>query len=315
MKKKLISIISPVYNEEPDTLQSFTKKIINSFSKLNFNYEIIFINDGSQQSTEECLNSITENHKHTTTIHLSRNFGHQLALSAGLKHSTGDAVIMMDSDLQDEPSAIINFIELWEKGNDVVYSIRTKRKESFFKRFLYRNFYKALKILSDINIPEESGDFCLLDRKVVDILVKMPERTRFIRGLRSWIGFKQVGIEVERNERDAGKSKFTIKRLFKLAFDGIFTFSFIPLRLISALGFIISILSILLAVFYTIKRVTIGLNPPGFATIIVMLSFFSGVQLFTIGILGEYLGRVFEEVKSRPLYLVKEIRKNESTNA
>jgi dolichol-phosphate mannosyltransferase len=211
----------------------------------------------------------------------------------------------MDADLQDPPELLPDFVAKWREGYEVVYAIRQRRHEHIFKRFAYKAFYRLLKFTADIDIPLDAGDFCIMDRRVVELLVRMPERSRFIRGVRSWIGFNQVGIPVNRDERFSGNSKYGFFRLVHLAMDGLVSFSYMPLRFISLVGVFVSVLSIGLAIFYISKQLLIGLSPPGFATIVVMICFFAGVQLVTIGVIGEYVGRIFEEAKRRPLYIVK----------
>ena len=199
------------------------------------------------------------------------------------------------------------FIAKWREGHDVVYAIREQRKESWVKRAAYAAFYRLLQRVANIDIPLDAGDFCIMDRRVVDLLIGMPERNRFVRGIRSWVGLDQIGLAYERHARHAGKPKLTFTRLVYLALDGLVSFSYVPLRVITMLGFTVSVLSIILAVFYVLQKLTVGLNPPGFATIIVAIFFLSGMQLTTIGVIGEYVGRIFEEVKRRPLYVVRQV--------
>jgi dolichol-phosphate mannosyltransferase len=230
-----------------------------------------------------------------------------VAISAGLDYARGDAVIVMDADLQDPPEVLPQFIEKWREGHDVVYAIRERRKEGLLKQLAYKTFYRLLQRTANIQIPLDSGDFCIMDRKVVDLLVGMPERNRFVRGIRSWVGLDQVGLAYERQARYAGREKYTFSRLVYLALDGLISFSFIPLRAISLLGLTVSALSIFLAIGYAIQKITAGLNPPGFATTVVAIFFLAGIQLITIGVIGEYVGRIFEEVKRRPLYVVRRV--------
>jgi polyisoprenyl-phosphate glycosyltransferase len=230
-----------------------------------------------------------------------------VAISAGLDYAQGDGVIIMDADLQDPPEVLPQFIAKWREGHEVVYAIRAQRKEGWFKRSLYALFYRLLQRIASIEIPLDSGDFCLMDRRVVDILNGMPERNRFVRGIRSWVGLDQIGLEYERQARYAGRVKYSYRRLVYLALDGLISFSFVPLRMITIVGFSISAISILMAIGYTIQKITIGLNPPGFATTIVAIFFLAGIQLITLGVIGEYVGRIFEEVKQRPLYIVRRV--------
>jgi len=254
---------------------------------------------------------IEETDPRVIIVQLARNFGHQIAISAGLDFSRGNAVIIMDADLQDPPEILPKFIEKWREGHDVVYAIRANRKEGWFKRNAYALFYRMLQRISRIQMPLDAGDFCIMDRKAVDILTKMPERNRFVRGIRSWIGLDQVGLAYDRDSRYAGQPKFTLSRLTYLALDGLVSFSYIPLRAISLLGFVISFISIVLAISYTIQKLTLGLSPPGFATTIVAIFFLAGIQLITLGVIGEYVGRIFEEVKQRPLYILRNVFRND----
>jgi dolichol-phosphate mannosyltransferase len=216
-------------------------------------------------------------------------------------------VIVMDADLQDPPEALPRFIDKWPEGHDVVYAVREQRKEIWLKRAAYALFYRLLQRVANIEIPLDAGDFCIMDRRVVDLLQGMPERNRFVRGIRSWVGLNQVGLAYERQARHAGRPKYTFTRLVYLALDGLVSFSYLPLRAITMLGFGVSLVSIVLAVFYVIQKLTVGLNPPGFATLIVAIFFLAGMQLITIGVIGEYVGRIFEEVKQRPLYVIRTV--------
>jgi dolichol-phosphate mannosyltransferase len=300
-----LSVVIPVYNEE-DNLPSLFERLSGVMKQTGATYEIVFVDDGSRDGSLGMLRACAAD-THVVVIELARNFGHQVAISAGLDHARGDAVIVMDADLQDPPEVLPEFIAKWREGHDVVYAIRTQRKEHWLKRSAYAAFYRLLKRVANIDIPLDAGDFCIMDRRVVDLLAGMPERNRFVRGIRSWVGLDQVGLAYERHARNAGKPKFTFTRLVYLALDGLFSFSYVPLRVITMLGFGVSLISILLAVFYAIKKLTVGLNPPGFATITVAVFFLAGMQLITIGVIGEYIGRIFEEVKRRPLYVVRQV--------
>jgi dolichol-phosphate mannosyltransferase len=301
-----ISVVIPVY-EEQENLPVLYDRLTDVLGKFEPNYEIIFVDDGSHDKSTAIIQEIAQQDAHITMIELSRNFGHQIAISAGLDYARGEAVIIMDADLQDPPEVLPQFIQKWRNGYDVVYAIRKKRKENWIKRTSYVIFYRLLQRIASIEIPLDAGDFCIMDRRVVDILTNMPERNRFVRGIRSWVGLKQVGLAYDREARNAGKPKFTFSRLLYLALDGLVSFSFLPLRIITVIGFIVSFMSIFLAIFYTIQRITVGLNPPGFATLVVAILFLSGMQLMTIGLIGEYVGRIFEEVKQRPLYVVSRV--------
>ena len=301
-----LSIVIPILNEHtniPILYDRLNKSLIN----LGISFELIFVDDGSKDDSAELLRNLAQSDPKLTLIELSRNFGHQVALTAGLEHTTGKAVITMDADLQDPPEIIPEFYRYWKEGYDVVYGLRVKRKEPLLKRIAYAAFYRILRHMANIQIPMDAGDFCIMDRKVVDILNSMTERNRFIRGIRSWIGLKQKGIPINRPARETGRSKYSWDMLVQLALDGLISFSIRPLRMISYFGIFVALGSIVLGIAYAVQRIAFGLNPPGLATIIVLLSFFSGVQLITIGMIGEYLGRVFDEVKKRPLYVLKRI--------
>jgi len=271
-------------------------------------YELIFVDDGSRDQSVELLHNMAAADIRVMVVELARNFGHQVAISAGLDYARGRAVVIMDADLQDPPEVLPQFLAKWREGYDVVYAIRGKRKESWLLRLAYAVFYRLLKRVANIDIPLDAGDFCIMSRRVVDLLNGMPERNRFVRGIRSWVGLEQVGLEYERQERFAGRSKYNVSRLIYLALDGLVSFSFVPLRIITILGFGISIVSLCMAVFYAVKKLMVGLNPPGFASLIVSIFFLAGVQLITSGVIGEYVGRIFEEVKRRPLYVVRGVR-------
>ena len=243
---------------------------------------------------------------HVRVLRLSRNFGHQSAISAGIDHAVGDAVIVMDADLQDPPEAVPDLLAPWRQGHDVVYAIRQGRKENVLKRSAYGLFYRLLQQVANVEIPLDAGDFCVLDRRVADVLRQMPERNRFIRGIRSWVGFRQVGVPYNRAARFAGQPKYSLLKLLRLAFDGFFSFSYVPLRLASLFGLFVSFLGFLLSVWTVYKRFTLPEFPSGFATIVVGMMFLGGIQLIALGVIGEYVGRIFDEVKQRPLYIIGE---------
>jgi polyisoprenyl-phosphate glycosyltransferase len=301
-----ISVVIPVYNEEGNLLPLY-ERLASVLTESRFDYEIIFVIDGSRDSSLQVVCRLANEDPRVAVVELARNFGHQIAISAGLDYAKGRGVVVMDSDLQDPPEFLTDLISKWKEGYDVVYAVRVKRKENIFKRAAYSFFYRLLNRTSNIQIPLNAGDFCIMDRRVVDILVAMPERNRFVRGIRSWVGFKQIGLICERQARQSGKPGYTLSRLIYLALDGLVSFSYLPLRVISILGWCVSIFSILLSIFYLIKKILFGLNPPGFATLVVAIFFLSGIQLITIGVIGEYVGRISEEVKQRPLYVVKQI--------
>jgi dolichol-phosphate mannosyltransferase len=301
-----LSVVIPAYNEE-ENLPTLYARLLAALDPLGVSYEIVFVNDGSRDRTLPMLQQLSADDPRVLVIDLARNFGHQIAISAGLDHTRGRAVIIMDGDLQDPPEVLPQFIAKWREGHDVVYAIREQRKEGPLKRAAYTLFYRLLRRVSNIDIPLDAGDFCIMDRRVVDLLNGMPERNRFVRGIRSWVGLDQIGMAYERHARYAGRPKYTLTRLIYLALDGLISFSYVPLRMISLAGVGVSLMSILIAIFYTLQKLTIGLSPPGFATLVVAIFFLSGIQLITIGVIGEYVGRIFEEVKGRPLYVVRRL--------
>jgi glycosyltransferase involved in cell wall biosynthesis len=301
-----LSVVVPVYNEE-DNLAHLHDRLTAVLEGEGMSHEIVFVDDGSQDSSLELMYSIAARDGGIVIVELARNFGQQVAISAGLDYAQGNAVITMDADLQDPPEVLPQFIAKWQEGYDVVYAIREHRKEGWPRRAAYAAFYRLLRRIANVEIPLDAGDFCLMDRKVVDLLQSMPERNRFVRGIRSWVGLRQLGIPYERQAREAGQPKYTFGRLMLLALDGFISFSHAPLRVASILGFAISLVSLLMAALYFVKRVTTGLNPPGFATLVVAVFFLAGVQLVTLGVIGEYVGRIFDEVKQRPLYIVRRV--------
>jgi len=306
--KKLLSIVSPAYNEA-ENLGEFYSRVINATDNLNLEIEIIYINDGSQDSTIDIITKQRQIDNRITIIDLSRNFGKEIALTAGLDYSSGDAVIVIDADLQDPPELIPKLVEKWREGYDVVNAKRIKRKgESLLKKVMSYIYYRLLFYLSDINVPKDTGDFRLLNKNALDALLKLREKHRYMKGLFVWVGFKQKEIEYEREARFKGKTKWGFFSLFNLAFDGLTSFSIMPLRLASTIGF----LSALIGFFYgaVIVFKTLFFHEPvaGFTSLVVLITFFGGIQLLSIGIIGEYIGRIFNETKNRPLYVVKNIQ-------
>ena len=302
----VLSVVVPVYNEL-DNLPELYSRLMGVLEQTEPAYEIIFVDDGSQDGSTKWLQALTCQSTCVVLVELARNFGHQVAISAGLDQARGAGVIIMDADLQDPPEVLPQFIAKWREGHDVVYAIRERRKEGRLKRAAYAAFYRLLRQVANIDIPLDAGDFCIMDRRVVDLLVDMPERNRFVRGIRSWVGLDQVGLAYERQARYAGETKYPFSRLLYLALDGLISFSYVPLRMITILGFGVSLLSIVLAMFYAVKKLIVGLSPPGFATLVVAVFFLAGIQLVTIGVIGEYVGRIFEEVKRRPLYVLRRV--------
>lgn len=304
---KKISIVIPVYNEEK-VLEELYRRLVKVMDSLNYEFEVIMVDDGSKDNSLRILEDFCQRDKRFKLISFSRNFGHQTAVSAGIDFTSGDAVIVMDADLQDPPEVLPNFIAKWEEGYDVVYAIRTKRKEGFLKRMAYAAFYRILRYISDIEIPLDSGDFSIMDKKIVDLLKKMPERNRFVRGIRSWLGFRQIGLAYERDPRFAGETKYTFKKLLKLAFDGIVSFSKVPLQFASLMGFIVSAFAIIYGIGTFFQKILTDTTVPGYTTTIIMITFIGGIQLITIGIIGEYIARIYDEVKQRPHYIIKELK-------
>ncbi|HOX39560.1 MAG TPA: glycosyltransferase family 2 protein [Candidatus Brocadiia bacterium] len=300
--RPLLSVVVPVYNEE-ETIAAFWTELCPVLEGLGEPYEAIFVDDGSADRTPELLDRIFNECRHAKVIRLSRNFGHQCAITAGLEASRGRAVVTMDSDLQDPPSLIPEMLSHWKSGEQVVVAVRTGREDTKLRRALFWGFYRAMGFLSDFPIISEAGIFSLLDRAAADELTSMQERNRFLPGMRSWVGFKHGTVTYKRGRRAAGNPKQNIRRLFAYAFNAIFGFSYKPLRLIGLAGLFISSFSFLWAAVLTISWF-LGYDPfKGFSTISVGILFLGGVQLIAIGVLGEYIARIYDEVKRRPLYV------------
>ncbi|MEY2428759.1 MAG: polyisoprenyl-phosphate glycosyltransferase [Verrucomicrobiota bacterium] len=307
-----VSVIVPCFNEEQVLPQLFAR-LSAAAAAWKMDFEVICVDDGSRDSTWSLLKEQHRKDPRWRCLAFSRNFGHQTAVSAGLAHASGDVVAIMDADLQDPPEELGRFLEKWRDGYEVIYAIRQKRKEGPLKRFFYWSFYRLMALLVPFDLPLDSGDFCVMDRKLVEVLNSMPERNRFVRGLRAWAGFKQIGIAYERKERATGAPKYTLRKLIQLAWDGIFSFSTVPLTIVGCLGLVISTLSALGILFTLAQRIfarwfqKIGFGPvPGFATIVITILFLGGVQLLCIGVVGEYIGRIYDEVKRRPMWIVRE---------
>jgi len=300
------SIVVPVFNEET-VLPEFYNRLTRVIETLSGNFEVLFVNDGSEDRTETILRDFYQNDPRVKVINFSRNFGHQVAITAGIDLAQGHACIIMDADLQDPPEVIPRLIERWEAGFEVVFAVRTRREgERFFKLITANLFYALLKKLARIEIPQNAGDFRLLDRKVIDALKMMPEKNRFVRGLVSWVGFKQTQLFYERDARFAGETKYPFVKMLKFAVDGITSFSDIPLRLATWLGLFFSFASFLIMLWVIGAKLFSDRTVLGWASIMVTILLIGGVQLFTVGILGEYIARTFEEAKQRPLYLIRE---------
>ena len=302
-----VSVVIPIYNEQ-QVLPELLERLDKALGGTARTYEAIFVDDGSSDRSLEMLREAAERDSRIKVLSFSRNFGHQTAITAGINHTDGDAVIVMDGDLQDPPELISDLLAKWEEGCEVVYAVRRHRKEGPLKRAAYWLSYRVLGRMSAIKIPLDSGDFGLMDRRVVDLLKAMPERNRFVRGLRCWTGFRQAPLEYERAARSAGEAKYTFVKLLRLATDGLFSFSYSPLRLATSVGLVVSILALIYVVKVLIWHFCGWVDeetPRGWTTTIIAILFLGGVQLVTIGILGEYIGRIYEEVKRRPLYVFK----------
>ncbi len=301
-----ISVIIPMYFEELVAEECY-KRVSTVLKGINnYEYEIIFINDGSTDKTLEILESIAKNDNRVKVISFSRNFGHQAAVTAGLKEVTGKVAVIIDADLQDPPELIPEMVKLWEEGNEVVYGKRkTRDGESVFKLMTAKMFYKTLNYFSDVDIPKDTGDFRLVDRKVVDKMNSLPEHNKFLRGLWSWLGYKQYAFEYERKERFAGKTKYPLKKMLKLAADGIISFSSKPIKIVGILGLISIILSFIILI-YALISYAFKLNnlSAGWTSLMCALTFFSGIQLLSLWIISEYIGRIYDETKGRPQYIV-----------
>ncbi len=304
--KKLYSVVVPMYNEELVIMETY-KRISEVMMKVDGDYEIILVNDGSQDSTEKIAKEICLLDPKVKFLNFSRNFGHQLAVTAGMDYSKGDGVILIDADLQDPPELMLDMIDKYNEGYDIVYAIRKKRKgETFLKKATAKLFYKFLRKMTEVEIPADVGDFRLISRPVCDSLLQIRERNRFIRGLVSWTGYKSIGIEYVRESRFAGESKYPLRKMIQFSKDGITSFSAKPLRLSSFAGFILAMLGFLYAIYVIIGKFLYNNSIEGWTTLIVLLMIISGFNLISIGILGEYIARIYDEAKARPLYIIKE---------
>jgi dolichol-phosphate mannosyltransferase len=304
----LLSVIVPCLNEE-QALRGTHARLSAALARLPANFEMVYVDDGSTDATPEVLRELQAFDKHIRVVRFSRNFGHQMAITAGLEHAAGDAVVIIDADLQDPPETILNFYRKWEEGYDVVYGVRTERDgETAFKLWTAKLFYRCITRLSDTQIPLDTGDFRLMDRRVVNVLLGMPERDRFVRGMVSWLGFCQVAIPYHREARISGVTKFSFFKMLRFAMDGIFSFSIVPLRVATWTGFITSFLAIFGIILVSLERF-LGVQGlvKGWTSTMFAVLFIGGVQLICMGIIGEYIGRIYGESKHRPLYVVREI--------
>ncbi len=312
MENIVCSIIVPMYNEEaviPETYRRLTQVM----EKFGESYEILFINDGSRDKTRDMLLELCKNDYHIKLVDFARNFGHQIAITAGMDYAVGECMVIIDGDLQDPPELIPEMVKLWRSGYEVVYGKRKSRQgETFFKKFTAKAFYRILHSLTDVDIPVDTGDFRLIDRKVCEALKQLPERSRYVRGLMSWVGFKQTAIEFERSERFAGETKYPFKKMMKLAMDGIMSFSYKPLKFASYIGSLISAISFIYLIVVLLQKLFFPHSAQsGWASLIAVSLFFNGIILLMLGIIGEYIGRIYDEAKGRPLYIIKELKNME----
>lgn len=297
-----LSVIIPIYNEEGNIPELY-RRLTQTLKEIE-NYELIFINDGSKDQSFELLKNLSKDKK-VKILSFSRNFGHMAAIDAGIVHANGQKVVIIDADLQDPPEIILEMLDRAEEGFDVVYGIKTNRKEGTLRKTLFKSFYQVLNKITNYKMPADAGTFCLLDQKVVTILRNLPERNKYFSGLRAWTGFNQTGVVYERDARFAGKPA-SFQRLFKLAFDGIFSFSYFPLKLASILGFVFAVFSFIFIVLVGILRLFFGFGIVGWASLMSTVLFIGGIQLITLGIIGEYLARIYDEVKNRPEFIIAE---------
>lgn len=302
------SFVLPIYNEEANIPELY-RRLTTVIDDLDGDAEIIFVDDGSRDRSLSLIRDLHDRDSRICYLSFARNFGHQIAVTAGLNFARGNAVIVMDADLQDPPELVLEMAARWQRGFHVIYAQRTqRRKENWFKRLMAYGFYRVLRHLADVDIPTDTGDFCLMDRRVVDLLNAMPERNRYIRGLRAWVGFRQIAIPFDRDPRFAGEVKYTFRKSLGLAINGLVSFSRIPLRLSTYLGLAAATVALFMAILVIYWRLFAPNSPlTGFATIAVVVFFLGAVQLISIGILGEYIGRIYEEIKGRPLYTLSEV--------
>ncbi len=310
MKSKKISAIIACYKDE-QAIPIMHKRLTDTFNKIGVDYEIIFVNDGSPDNTEEILNKLVNKDNHVIAVNHSRNFSSQMAFTSGMEISRSDAVVLLDGDLQDPPELIEKFYKKWEEGFDVVYGIRTKREAPLYMAVLYKLFYRVFHKMSYIKIPLDAGDFSLIDNKVVQILKTFPERDRFLRGLRAWVGFRQTGVPYVRPERMFGKTTNSLLKNINWATKGILSFSYVPLQIITMISFIVFFIALFAIILQIILRIFLPNTPQGTTTVLISVLFIGAIQLLGISVLGEYIGKIFEEVKQRPKYIVKSIMRSQ----
>lgn len=303
--REVCSVVIPVFNEE-ENLELLHRRLSKVLQHSCEDYEIILVDDGSRDNSLQVMRRLRESNPRVKVISFSRNFGHQMAITAGIDYASGSAVIVMDADLQDPPEVVPQLIEKWREGHDTVYAIRKSRKDPILKRTIAFVFYRLFKRMSEIDIPVDAGDFRLMSRRVVDILRTMPERNRYLRGLASWVGFSQASISYARDERYKGERKYTLWQSARLAFDGITAFSHFPLRLVVHLGIVVSLAGFLYIAITIILALVYGRVVPGWTTLMAAVIFLGGIQLMVVGVVGAYIGRIYIEVQQRPLYLIKQ---------
>lgn len=300
------SVVVPVYNEE-SVVEECYRQLKEVMDTTKEPYELIFVNDGSRDATAEIVGDLCTKDERVKLINFSRNFGHQTAITAGMDFSTGQAVVVIDADLQDPPAVILQMIEKWKEGYDVVYGKREKRKgESLFKKATAKMFYRLLAAMTSVDIPVDTGDFRLIDRKVCDVMSRLTEKNRYVRGLVSWTGFRQTAVSYVREERFAGETKYPLRKMLRFAMDGITTFSYKPLKISTYIGFILAFFSFVYLIVVLCLRLFTDVTVAGWASILAVLLISNGVVLMMLGIIGEYIGRIYDETKNRPLYIVRE---------
>lgn len=301
-----LSVIIPIYNEEGN-IPGLAERLKNACDQLGISYELIFINDGSRDASLHLIKSLAKKHSFVKHINFSRNFGHQVAITAGLDHAKGDAVVIIDADLQDPPELIVDLYKKLKEGYEVVYARRrTRSGEGVFKKYTAKAFYRLLAKMTSINIPVDTGDFRIMDRKIVDVLKKMPEQQKFLRGQIPWVGFRQTFIEYDRKERNAGETGYTFRKMLRFALDGITAFSNFPLKFATILGFLVSGFSFFMILYALWSRFVTKNYEPGWTSLMLTITFIGGVQLICIGIIGEYISRMSANVRNRPLYIIDE---------
>ena len=305
-ERPTFSVVAPVYNES-GSLMEFYRRTCSVLESTGESWELILIDDGSQDGSTEIIRQLAKEDEHVRPVIFARNFGHQIAVTAGLDYSRGKAVTIIDSDLQDPPEVILDLVAKWREGYEVVFAVRAEREgETAFKLWTASLFYRVIYKITDVKIPMDTGDFRLMDRRVVDVMNRMREHHRFLRGMSAWVGFKQVGVPYKRMARFAGSTKYPFNKMLKLALTAITGFSYLPLQVATILGFIAAGLSLVAAIVVIIMRAVTGAAFLGQASTLIAVLFLGGVQLISLGILGEYIGRIYDEVKGRPLYIVRE---------